>query len=179
MTKVGRRACHEVSDISESWCCFLSTWHQVQISESCLAHSSQPWTGRTMPEPEVVKFSKSRNESLMLLETRENNGSLRQLPLLNVNCFLIKCRQNQMMSEEFHPCATLEILQWTAKKCIYFGQPFWVSHAHCSSMLEPVGPFSHVQILISSRATTMKMQHIKPVWWDSRAASTQLFYFYL
>lgn len=121
--KVGWRACHGVSEISESWCCLMWSSHQVQTSESRLAHSSQPWTGCTMPEPEVVKFSKSRNELLMLLETRENNRSLRQLPLLNVDCFLIKCRQNQMMSEEFLPCATLEIVQETARNTCILGSP--------------------------------------------------------
>lgn len=70
---------------------------------------------------EGVKFRKSRNEPLMLLETRENNRSLRQLSLLNVNCFLIKCRQNQMMSEEFLPCATLEIVQQTAGSAYILG----------------------------------------------------------
>lgn len=101
--KVGRRAWQGTSERSESCCCLVWSPHQAQISESRLAHSSQPWAGPTMREPEVVKFSRSRNEPLTLLETRENNRSLRQLPLLNVNCFLIKCRQNQKNSSPVPP----------------------------------------------------------------------------
>lgn len=97
-----------------------------------------PRTFRTAPscrarlEPEVVQLKTSRNEPLMLLETRENNRSLRQLPLLNVNCFLIKCRQNQMMSEEFLPCATLEIVQQRQE-----AHTFWGAFLGFSCPLQP------------------------------------------
>lgn len=62
-----------------------------------------------------------------------------------------------------------------SKRRIHFGEPFWVSHAHCSFTLESTGPFLHTKVLIYSTATTIEMQHIRSVGWHSQAASTAIF----
>lgn len=62
------------------------------------------------------------------------------------------------------------------KRHIHFGEPFWVSHAHCSCTLESIGPFLHTKILIYSTTATIKMQHSRSVGWDSQAASTAIFF---